>query len=206
MGQYWKCVNLTRKEFVDPHKLGSGLKLWEQLASHPGTGAALIILCAAMPEQRGGGDLDLEDEEGFVGDLKKAAGVSYSEIAKRTIGRWAGDRIALVGDYAERDDLSPEDDADLIYDLCTNEEERQEQIQYIRERIEEIKKGGFAYGHTIEQWEDKLNRLSKAQLYRDITDDVCTVIEHELQGKFLGNGFRHFEYDGYEVKMVEKGK
>jgi len=206
MDQYWKVCSLTRKEFVNPHKLGSGLKLWEQLANHPGTGAALIILCAAMPKQRGGGDLDLGDEEGFVGDLKKAAGVSYAEIAKRTIGRWAGDRIALVGDYAERDDLSPEDDADLIYDLCANEEERQEQIQYIRERIEEIKKGAVAYGHTIEQWEDKLNRLSKAQLYRDITDDVCTVIEHELQGKFTGDGWRHFEYDNYEVKVVEKGK
>jgi len=40
MGQYWKPVNLDKREYVDPHKLDVGLKLWEQLASHPGTGAA----------------------------------------------------------------------------------------------------------------------------------------------------------------------
>ena len=37
MGQYWLPVNLDKREFVNPHKLGAGLKLWEQLANHPGT-------------------------------------------------------------------------------------------------------------------------------------------------------------------------
>ena len=32
MGQYWKAVNLDKREFVHPHRLGCGLKLWEQLA------------------------------------------------------------------------------------------------------------------------------------------------------------------------------
>lgn len=178
MGQYWVVTNLDKKEFIHPHKLGTGLKLWEQLASHPGTGAALIILCAAMPEARGGGDLnhELPDDE-FVEDLKKAAGVSYVEIAKRTIGRWAGDRIALIGDYAERGDLKPKDDADLIYDLCASDEDRLEQVAH-------LKKLGDA---------DKANRLAKAQLYKDISDDVCQVIENELRGKFTGEGWRNFE-------------
>ena len=61
MGQYWIPVNLDKKEFVSPHELGAGMKLWEQLANHPGTGAALIILTAAMPERRGGGDFDLTE-------------------------------------------------------------------------------------------------------------------------------------------------
>jgi len=93
MGQYWYPVNLDKKEFIHPHKLGNGLKLWEQLASHPGTGAALILLTAAMPEPRGGGD------------IRGAEGI---------VGRWAGDRIAFVGDYAEPDDL-PDDDAAEVY-------------------------------------------------------------------------------------------
>jgi len=188
MGQYWYPIDLDKREFVNPHKLGCGLKLWEQIASHPGTGVALLILCAAMPEQRGGGDLDLEDEQGFIGDLKKAAGISYSEIAKRTIGRWAGDRIALVGDYAERGDLKPEDDADLIWVLCATEGERLETVAHLASRGRK----------------DKANRLAQAPLYRDITDDVCAVIEHELRGKFTGEGWQHFEYDDYEVKIVEK--
>lgn len=59
MGQYWKAVNLTKREWIDAHQLGSGVKLWEQLANF-GIGEALIILCAAMPKVRGGGDLDLD--------------------------------------------------------------------------------------------------------------------------------------------------
>lgn len=182
IGQYWYPANIDKKEFVDPHKLGTGLKLWEQLANHPGTGAALIILCAAMPEPRGGGDLDMA-EEGFVGDLKKAAGVGYAEVAKRTIGRWAGDRIALVGDYAERGDLAPRDNADLIYDLCATEEERLNQVAHLRN----IGKSGD------KRYLRKADRLAKAQLYTDISDDVCQVIEHELKGKFVGDGWRKFE-------------
>jgi hypothetical protein len=197
MGQYWRCVNLDKREYLNPHKLGCGLKLWEQLANHPSTGTALIILCAAMPEPRGGGDLDTDDEreDPLVKDLKEAAGVSYSEIAKRTIGRWAGDRIALVGDYAERDDLPAEDNADIIYDLCGSDADRWSSIEHYRKYAEDT---GLA------KYKDKADRLAAAQLYRDITDDVCAVIEHELQGKFKGDGWRDFEYDNYEVKIVEK--
>ena len=159
MGQYWYPVNLDKKEFVDPHKLGCGLKLWEQLANHPGVGAALIILLAAMPEKRGGGDLDLDenwhgperDESGEHGSSPGPMPDAYSMIANRTIGRWVGDRVVLVGDYAEKDDI-PGVDASEIYELCSN------------------------------------------KFYKDITDDVCAVIEHELQGKFTGEGWREWEH------------
>lgn len=137
-----------------------------------------------MPEQRGGGDLDVGDEEGFVGDLKKAAGQSYTEIAKRTIGRWAGDRIALVGDYAERGDLPLEDDADLIYNLCASDKDRLRKVTHLKKLAEETGKQEYA---------EKAVRLANAQLYRDISDDVCAVIEHELQGKFTGERWRDFE-------------
>lgn len=204
MGQYWKVVNLDRREYVNPHRLGCGLKLWEQLAGHPGTGAALIILCAAMPEQRGGGDLDLGDEEGFVADLKKATGQSYSGIAKRTIGRWAGDRIAIIGDYAKRGDLKLEDNADIIYDLCTTDEERLSTVANLRKHAREIRDAGDPHSAAA-VIEDKANRLAKAKLYKDISDDVCAVIEHELRGKFSGDGWREFHYDDYEVKFIKKG-
>ena len=127
MGQYWMVVNLSKKEFVLPHRVGAGLKLWEQLANHPGTGAALIILCAAMPEPRGGGDFDLEvnwhgpERIDMSGPGKMPE--TYPDIAKRTIGRWAGDRIALVGDYAEKKDLPPRFHAETIYERCCEQYE-----------------------------------------------------------------------------------
>ena len=117
MGQYWYPVNLDKREFIHPHKLATGLKLWEQLSNAPGTGAALLILCAAQREARGGGDFAMVSDPPEPYDPKLPKG--YAEIAKRTIGRWAGDRIALVGDYAEDADLAPEHAASRIYFLCS---------------------------------------------------------------------------------------
>ena len=107
MGQYHYIVNLDKREFLDPYKLGSGLKLWEQLASH-WPGVALIPLLACS-NGRGGGDLAYADDEKPNG---------YAQKAKAVIGRWAGDRIAIVGDYAEHEDLAEEHSAEMIYDNC----------------------------------------------------------------------------------------
>lgn len=152
MGQYWIPVNLDKKEFIDPHKLGSGLKLWEQLASHPGTGTALVVLCAAMPEPRGGGDLDMNAN--WHGSTPGPMPASYPALAKAIIGRWAGDRIALVGDYAEDSDLPPEHETSEIYRQCRDGK------------------------------------------YTDITNGVVAVIEHELNGKFVGAGWKDFVQSG----------
>lgn len=110
LGQYWKVVNLDKKEILDPHKLGVGLKLGEQLGSGHGTPDALFILVTAMRDRRGGGDFDWDSN--FYGperthDHHMGAPVieSYNAIAKRTIGRWAGDRIIVVGDYSEDSDF-----------------------------------------------------------------------------------------------------
>lgn len=125
MGQYWYPVNLDKKEYIVPHKLGTGLKLWEQLANHPGTGGALVILLAAQRETRGGGDFDLEEnwhgpERTFPKYNTQPGPMpeDYQAIASQTIGRWAGDRIALVGDYAEDSDLPEEFKASEIYHQC----------------------------------------------------------------------------------------
>ncbi len=100
MGQYWLAVCLDRREFVDPRSLGGGLKLCEQAGSWPGSGAALVVLCAAMPVSRGSGDLEPHP----------------------AVGRWAGCRVALVGDYAEDSDLRAEFEASSIYRKCRSGE------------------------------------------------------------------------------------
>lgn len=165
MGQYWIPVNLDKREYVHPHKLGSGLKLWEQLANSPGVGAALIVLTAAMPEQRGGGDLSLGDGQ-----------TSYGAV--QVIGRWAGDRIAIVGDYAQVTDLAKEHNADLIYSLCQDPDEVLENIKYKREN-------GYPKDAI------RLSRAMKTKgVFTDITGMVAEVIERELNGKYTGDGWR----------------
>lgn len=94
MDQYWRIVNVDKKEFLNPYALDSGAKLWEQLANECPS-KALMILVANMPVSRGGGDL--ADNE--------------------VIGRWAGDRIIMVGDYAENGD-HPKIKTGKIYEKC----------------------------------------------------------------------------------------
>lgn len=83
MGQYYYAVNLTRHEYIKPHAFGDGAKLMEFACSAPSMMAGLAILLADG-NGRGGGDLDTE-----------------SRLAKKIIGRWAGDRIVITGDYAD---------------------------------------------------------------------------------------------------------
>lgn len=79
---------------------------------------------------------------------------AYNTVAKRTIGRWAGDRIAIIGDYSEDSDM-PDSPVPFgsIYSLCSE------------------------------------------GLWVDVTADVARVIEHEVGGKFVGDGWKTFKRD-----------
>ena len=80
MGQYYQIVNIDKREFLDPHQFGDGLKLLEFACSRYGILTGLAILLANS-NGRGGGDLMAADKD--------------------VAGRWAGDRIVVAGDYAE---------------------------------------------------------------------------------------------------------
>lgn len=86
MGQYHTIINLTRKETLNPLKFGDCQKLLGFGASGSGTMLALAVLLAGS-SGRGGGDLD---ESPGIGPV---------------IGRWAGNQIAIVGDYYEVGDV-----------------------------------------------------------------------------------------------------
>ncbi len=109
MGQYFKVVNIDKRETVDCYGLGSGAKAWEELAN-VNVPRALYILLLNHPVERGGGDLDITDNWHGPERLPEhnltpgPMPEPYPEIAKRTIGRWVGDRVMVVGDYAEDSD------------------------------------------------------------------------------------------------------
>jgi hypothetical protein len=124
MGQYHYVVNLDKREYLNPHDLGFGLKLWEQIPWEYSPMTVLGLLLA-VSNGRGGGDFSYR-----YGDNK-----DLSDQAEKFIGRWGGDRIAIIGDYAEPGDLAPELVADSIYALCHEPGEAGVQVTWLNERF-----------------------------------------------------------------------
>lgn len=81
MGQYFKAVNLDKREFVCPWCCGEVAKLWEWAANPHGS---LFTLLLRKSSEGGGGDFH---------------GLTYEHDPRAIVGRWAGDRVVLCGDY-----------------------------------------------------------------------------------------------------------
>ena len=106
MGQYFKAVNFDKKEVVCPWCLGGGAKLWEWAANDYG---AIFTLLLRKSSAAGGGDyygyptrvVQVDNPDGVQDMLREMAEVEGQPIAPddTIVGRWAGDRVALVGDY-----------------------------------------------------------------------------------------------------------
>jgi hypothetical protein len=79
MGQYYRVVNITKKQIIDPYIFGSGMKLMEFTSDGMSVMQGLGILLADG-NNRGGGDL---------------------RSSNPVIGSWAGDKIVVTGDYAD---------------------------------------------------------------------------------------------------------
>lgn len=103
MGQYHYVTNLDRKEFLHPHKFGDGLKLLEFGCSADGIMTGLAVLLATS-NGRGGGDLQIEQYDPQTKEYK-AESKRAELLGEYIVGRWAGDRIAIIGDYHEEDDV-----------------------------------------------------------------------------------------------------
>ena len=89
MGQYFKAVNLDKEEYVCPWCMGGGAKLWEWAANTQGS---IFTLLLRKSDEGGGGD--------FYGYRKGCAeGGPICCPVNAVAGRWAGDRVCLVGDY-----------------------------------------------------------------------------------------------------------
>jgi hypothetical protein len=91
MGQYYKIVNIKKKQYISPYKFGDGSKLMEFSMSANGVLAGLAILLADG-NGKGGGDLN-----------------SNNPI----VGSWAGDNIVIAGDYADDGKWVKETDTNL---------------------------------------------------------------------------------------------
>lgn len=110
MGQYFKAANLDKKEVICPWCIGGGAKLWEWSANPQG---AIFTLLLRKSSGGGGGDygskptqiLAIEDD---AAALAKAVSEGVAREGRpmllpedSVVGRWAEDRVVLVGDYDE---------------------------------------------------------------------------------------------------------
>ena len=85
MGQYYKIVNINKKEYMSPSDFGAGLKLMEfAYPMGPSTVTAALAILLADGNNRGGGDLRSD----------------YP-----VFGSWKYDRVAVVGDYADEHEI-----------------------------------------------------------------------------------------------------
>ena len=86
MGQYHMVFNLDKQEYLHPHNLGAGLKSGEFGWPKMNTVGSAMIALMVCPEPRGGGDIEGDEA-----------------------GRWHGDRVVIVGDYAEDGDFASDE-------------------------------------------------------------------------------------------------
>lgn len=100
MGQYYKIVNIKKKQYISPYIFGDGSKLMEFSMSANGVLAGLAILLADG-NGRGGGDLHSEND---------------------IVGSWAGDNIVVAGDYADAGKFVKEPEQNL-YEVASSEGE-----------------------------------------------------------------------------------
>lgn len=111
MGQYYKVVNKTKKEFLHPYSFGHGAKLMEFVCDSEGMLQSLAILLAEG-NGRGGGDFSSDNP---------------------LIGSWSGDEITIVGDYADSGlyDIAKtyKDIGDDAYNMLLEDD-------YLKERLE----------------------------------------------------------------------
>lgn len=174
MGQYHITVNLDKRQYLMPHRLGNGLKLLEQMGSNV---PSALFLLLAVSNGRGGGDFN-------------------DDTDNELIGSWGGDRIAVLGDYAEPDDLAPEFRAELIYGFCREWDDedldgtrRWWEEKRLRYGTEDEYEPSMAekYGMTFEEY------LAQARQWRDISDDLVPLLEKYLGIKFVtDDGWRNF--------------
>ncbi len=160
VGQYYYIVNPAKRQYLNPHKFGCGLKLMEFSNSRFGPQQALCILLAKSNGQ-GGGDLSTN-------------GLTEAEIA--LIGSWAGDSIYVAGDYMEPWDGVPKDlkgktyvEKETVYDRNGRSTKRKKKVTH-------------TFGKRIDRAtgkeEDNNETLysAAATFFEDISDKIMSIV------------------------------
>jgi hypothetical protein len=129
MGQYHKVINLDKQEVVEPYGLGLGAKQYEQTGCEASLADAIYLLVMTSPAS-GGGDWPLTDVS----------------------GRWAGDRVIVLGDYTSKEALPEADKADKLYSESSTWEDITPKVREAFSKVFEVRYSQKDYG-THKSWE-----------------------------------------------------
>lgn len=149
MGQYHYLVNINKRQFIHPHRIGNGLKLYEQIRWPYSTATALVMLLAGSNGEGGRGS----------GDFR---------ATHPLIGSWAGDRIAFIGDYSKHDDI-PACNGERIYaeckTACSFREDKEakkcrRRWKNISEQVREMMSAEFNIRYVGDGWLDIIEKDS----------------------------------------------
>jgi len=182
MGQYFKIVNVKKREYINPHMFNEGMKLMEFGMSAGGTLTALAVLLADG-NGRGGGDLN-----------------SSNEI----VGSWAGDPIVIAGDYADEGKFLPADKQDTtLYNVVDVEGKDISHLvldalmedRWFREDF--IKNWG--HNNNNSNYYDEQNKVVEKWKAIDNPTSVPTANHHSVKGS-TGNTYDIVELnDGTDI-------
>jgi hypothetical protein len=133
MGQYHMLVNLDKREFVNPHGLGLGLKQREHNGAFDGTLADALYFLTMTSPARGGGD--------------------YPQTS--ISGQWAGDRCIVLGDYTDDSDLRHYIGAGSLYEQIV-ENTHGEWVDISESVADEL---GMVFGFRVEGdgWKSRMS-------------------------------------------------
>ena len=157
MGQYHAIANLDKREFLNPWDMGEGAKLMEW-GYGSGTMLTALAILLAVSNGRGGGDYHGDEDDPTIAEW---------------VGRWGGDRIAVIGDYTELDDLPHEFQADAIWTAMGNARKAPKTLD---ERISENEQRRGLYGETVDAW-NEVERRAETIPYTNISAQMRRVIE-----------------------------
>jgi len=104
MGQFYLIINLDKKEYIHPNKFSCGMHINEFLRCKYGIMTGLGLLLA-----------DTNSMDSFCSRIEDG-----KVIGDGVIGRWAGDRVVIAGDYVThlKYDFEFEDTKNNLYNVA----------------------------------------------------------------------------------------
>lgn len=185
MGQYHIPVNLDKREYVQPSDLGDMLKIGDQLWEGVGGTQTAVFALLAISSGRGGGDW--YDGRDYQGNGVYETDEKAAKIHDFVVGRWGGERVAWVGDYANDDDLPAEDKASLIYTMC---KPREEILRIIKTYRDDDQPGDAEKADAIEA------ELKERGPYKNIGPKVRAFLKSQGVAKYKRSTWKHRDQYG----------